>query len=396
MKASLVSLMKCLVPNHAQVRPCKDDNPGPHVLVSAPMGIGSMTMFTPFLQRLRDGWPHADITLACHTDWYSFEVVAGSGLVDHVQRLRCHGATWFTMLRRGIQLGRRGWDIAVVRFGTMFPEIAIALVAGRVPLRAGHVSSDLWRCPWDPLFNLGTPMPDSLHEVDRSLAIADTLGLPRTDEPSLVCSVSQEDWLIADKLLENAGISDADPTIAIHVGSGKWHPWKQWPPVHWRRLIALATSHGIKVIVLGGEDDVGLIGRALECRPSGVVDFSGMCSLRQSACVIARSSVFVSADTGPMHIAAAMRTPVVALFGPTDEMRTGPYRIAHLIVRSDACNRAPCYKDGATTTACNEQLPSCMSALRPERVYEAVQRLLGEKCAGSGHPSADNETTRES
>jgi heptosyltransferase-3 len=103
-----------------------------------------------------------------------------------------------------------------------------------------------------------------------------------------------------------------------------------------------------------------------------VVDLAGQLSLRELAALTARARLFVGVDSAPMHIAAAMGTPVVALFGPSGDLEWGPWGVAHRIVASDRHPCRPCGNDGCGGGKVSE----CLTTLSVERVQAAVNEML--------------------
>ncbi len=103
------------------------------------------------------------------------------------------------------------------------------------------------------------------------------------------------------------------------------------------------------------------------------INLAGETSLIELACLYRRSALVVTTDSGPMHIAAAVGTPVIALFGPTDPARTGPFGKGHRVIRAEVpCS--PCFRKKCKHC-------ECMARIRPEEVFQAVGALLGNKSA---------------
>lgn len=154
--------------------------------------------------------------------------------------------------------------------------------------------------------------------------------------------------------------------IALLPGT-RW-PTKKWPARHFAALARDLDELGAQSVVLGDRDD-RLDGSTIaSAAPHSAVDLTGRTSLVESAAVIAHCDLAVGNDSGSMHLAAALGTPVVALFGPTDPVRTGPYGAGHAVLEAPVpcvrCRRRRC------------RFP-CMEKLRPEIVLQAVRTRLG-------------------
>ena len=150
---------------------------------------------------------------------------------------------------------------------------------------------------------------------------------------------------------------------------------KQWPASHYAQLLQeLATTCPVTVVLLGDRRDLQVdgIARTLQSQGAEVLNLKGRTSLRELAAVIGHLDLLITNDSAPMHLAVALQTPVIALFGPTAATAlfpAGPYRVA---LQSPApCS--PCYPFGRFPGCAD---PSCMAALSVATVYQAVTELL--------------------
>jgi heptosyltransferase-3 len=138
------------------------------------------------------------------------------------------------------------------------------------------------------------------------------------------------------------------------------------------------VQRGLAVVVTGAPDagERALIAQMLRALSAGararVHDLTGTLSLPQLAALTARARLFVGVDSAPMHIAAAMGTPTVVLFGPSDEHEWGPWQVAHRVVAADGFLCRPCRNDGCGGSKHSD----CLDALTVERVTAAVDDLL--------------------
>jgi heptosyltransferase-1 len=157
--------------------------------------------------------------------------------------------------------------------------------------------------------------------------------------------------------------------ILVNVGASK--PANRWPPERFGELTrALAVAGAGPVVLTGGPDDRRAAERARAAAGSGVTDLVGATDLGQLVALSARARLFVGCDTGPMHVAAALGRPVVALFGPADPRRTGPWGEGHAVVRvPPPC--APCHR-----STCNQPRHACMEDIDVARVLAAARARL--------------------
>ncbi len=221
------------------------------------------------------------------------------------------------------------------------------------------------------------------HAVDKNYAVAEMLGFD--DAPlDLRIAVTDEDRRHAAALLEDAGIArgddDAAPRYAVLVPTTRWET-KCWPIERFGQLARLIQQrHGLTSVLVGGPADVDAGQRAVEASAGGLpreaappaVNLCGRTTLRQLAALIDSADIVVTADSTPMHMAAAHHRPLVAIFGPTNPQRTGPYGRNRDVISPDlACS--PCYVRKLSQCPHNH---ACMRDLSVDRVAEAVAQRL--------------------
>ncbi len=210
------------------------------------------------------------------------------------------------------------------------------------------------------------PGDPNAHRVEQYLEFARHLGwagagprhlLPRDEEA--------ERW--ASERVRELG----SRPVLVNVGATK--PANRWIPERFGELArALRAELGLPVVLTGGPADRATADRALAAAGSEVVDLVGRTSLRELVALTSRARLFIGCDTGPMHIAAALGIPVVALFGPADPRRTGPWGSGHGIVRvPPPCS--PCQR-----RAWNPARHACMEDITVALVLEAARSRLGD------------------
>jgi len=241
----------------------------------------------------------------------------------------------------------------------------LALLA-RVPVRIGFHDG------WPFFYTEVRRHPPQGHEVDRLLALA--------EEPSAAYAPSlhptADDKRVAGAVLSAAGIEDGAPFVAVAPGS-IWGS-KRWP--YYGELASRLT--GVTVVVVGGPDDVGLGTEIVEAvgRMGGrAVNTCGKLTLRQSAALIERARVLVTNDSAPLHVATAMGTPIVAVFGPTlPEFGFGPIRSGDVALGVAGLDCRPCSRHGPPRCPLGHH--RCMRDLAPDVVAAAIDQIgeIGE------------------
>jgi lipopolysaccharide heptosyltransferase I len=200
------------------------------------------------------------------------------------------------------------------------------------------------------------------HAVLQALDVIDHLGLQRVPEEFPAAFPSKPE-------------AGHRPRVAL-LPTSRW-PSKNWPVGHFidvgRRLRA---ARNVSLFVVGGKD-AAEAGRAIEAGVPGTVNLAGRTNLVEMGSLLNQMDVLVSNDSGPMHMAAAIGTPVVALFGPTDPSRTGPYGPGHRVLQAPLPCR-PCHK-----RVCRLAEQVCLASLQPQEVLAAVEDVLARSASRS-------------
>jgi ADP-heptose:LPS heptosyltransferase len=236
--------------------------------------------------------------------------------------------------------------------------LAIAL-GGAVT--AGHFDSI---CP-DGL-DVAVPWPDGLPEVERNLRLVAAFGCP-VDDTSLVFPLDDSDRDEAERLL--SGLPAGRPLIGVHPGAR--HPSRHWPPERFAAVAdALAMRLNGLVVVTGGPDELTQAEHVASLMSEPAIVLAGRTSLGGLAAIIERAAMFISNDTGPAHIATALETPSVVLFGPADLARWAPRGKRQRVLWRDVSCR-PC---GLTICPIDHR---CLRWIETDEVITAASEVLG-------------------
>jgi heptosyltransferase I len=211
------------------------------------------------------------------------------------------------------------------------------------------------------------PKRTDIHAVDSYLDFAAALDAPR--EPvAFTLVASDEDRRRVDELLTGPG------RWAAIIPGARWES-KLWPAERFAAVAtALQQAFGLTSVIIGAAGDAALAARIMSATPAPLLDLTGKTTLKQAAEVFRRCVVTIGNDTGPLYLSSAVGTPTVAVFGPTDARRLGPYGPGHAkVVAQVDCT--PC-----RNRQC--QHLRCMESITPEQVMMAVRRLLGSREAG--------------
>ena len=341
------------------------------VYIFAPNWLGDAVMALPAIADLRRHFSEAQFVVAARPSVGSlFDLVPD---IDRVATLRWRGrAPWTRAFRGDLETlraeGDPAGDIAVL----LPNSFAAAWVAKRaaIPERWGYATD--WRAS---LLTRSIRVPGgSVHQGRYYQQLTAALGVPSGPlEPRVNVPAAIRERV--RPLLEHAGWDGKQTLVAIAPGAA-YGTAKRWLPTYFAQLIAaLARDRGVQAVLVGGAGDaasVRLILRDHAAREARPIDVVSKTSLHELAGVIALSSVCVSNDSGAMHLAGAIGTPIVALFGPTRETETAPLVRAggrrDVLIHPVWCR--PCMLRECPIDH------RCMKGLSPQRVVDAVGRNL--------------------
>jgi ADP-heptose:LPS heptosyltransferase len=173
------------------------------------------------------------------------------------------------------------------------------------------------------------------------------------------------------------------PIVAVHASGGR--AIKQWPVARFAEVAARVAREEKAVLLLTGTTgDRGIVDEVRRALPPGieVLDLVGEVDLPVLAAMLSRCRLLITGDTGPMHLAAAVGTPIVAVFGPSMPWRYAPISAPHRIVRIDLpC--APCNRIRLPPVRCQGHTPDCLEGVTIDAVHHAARELLADVSAGN-------------
>ena len=188
------------------------------------------------------------------------------------------------------------------------------------------------------------------------------------EKSDLVCDffVSDLHLDLVKKLLIHSGVDLNRPSVTLHA-AGNWSP-KRWPKENFAKLAdALFEKFGVNIVFSGAKKEKKLVKEIIDMMKNKALDLSGMINLKELGALFLKSTIVISADSGPLHIAVALKRPVVALYGPTSPEVTGPlanYDV--VVVQKDVGCKIPCYK-----VDCPDN--RCMKEITPQEILQSIE-----------------------
>lgn len=337
-----------------------------NILIIEVNWLGDVLFSTPAIKALRKKYP--DSYIACLIVPRVREVLENNPNVNELIINDEEGIHkgFLGKARLVSELKKKKFDMAIL-FHRSFTRAALTYWAG-IPQRAGYST---WKRRF--LLTHAIPMPekDSLHRVEYYLNIVEPLGCD-TAEKYYELFTTEDDNRFIETLFFEQGIAMRDFVVCLNPG-GNWNP-KRWPKEHFAQLAdILMSEYQAKIIFSGSQNDVLLIKEITGLMQLQPIVAAGKISLNQSAGLFKKVDLVISADSGPLHIAASVGANVLALFGPTSPVITGPIGKGKIIVlQKDVECGVPCYD-----TRCVDN--RCMQDITVEEVISAVKEFLPVK-----------------
>ncbi len=207
-----------------------------------------------------------------------------------------------------------------------------------------------------------------VHAADRYLAAARRIGLADPGARDHLPVSAQARSAIRRRLAE-AGLGRAEPFVAV-CAYARW-PTKQWPPERFAAVLdRMRRQTGARAVLVGSPDAAGGARTIADRMTRPPIDLTGGTTLKELSAVLGEARVMLTNDSGPMHVAAAVGTPVVAIFGPTDPKRTGPSGPGHRVLAGRAAC-SPCFRRQCLYDRSNARM-LCLTNITPEAVFDQL------------------------
>ncbi|HEV8051858.1 MAG TPA: lipopolysaccharide heptosyltransferase II [Parachlamydiaceae bacterium] len=338
-----------------------------NILIRMPNWLGDLVMATPIIHDIRRKWPDANITAMCQANvgaLLSFDPNLNevwqfkkpSGWIH-----RSHHFEIIDTLKRG------EYDLGILLTNSF--SSAWWFWRGKVTNRIGFAANMR-----SFLLNKAVPYPEnkeSQHLVLTYKSLLEPIGIPLSNTPPKLY-ISHEEKQGALQILELNGYNpDENILIGINPGAA-YGTAKCWLPERFQAVTEkLLQDPKVIVAYFGDPSGAPLINDICKKFHSRVINFAGKTTIRELMALIESCDVMLTNDSGPMHIAAALNVPLVALFGSTSDVKTGPYGGGTVIHKRVECS--PCYK-----RVCPIDF-RCMKQIEVDEVYEEIRKQIPSK-----------------
>ncbi len=346
------------------------------VLATLLLPLGDTLLTTPALHALRARFPHAQITALTYRS--NVGLLEGNPDLDQLVQINPAGAglEWARAARVLYQLRREQFDLVV----NLSPLGYVLTMTTGAPAHVGFPMPRQWwlRSTRDEKFVSG-------HAIDRYLYAVNRVGalLPAEESarvPRLY--LTGKDRKVARSILRNAGVRPGDIVVTMHPGGEGFGGRKQWGL---ERFVTVARhlieQYQAKIVLVGGPTDIPLVKLIADQLPTPPVLAAGQTSLKQTAALIDASTLFIGNDSCPLHMAAAVGTPAIGIFGPSNIQHFHPvgrpgYRFvaAHRPLPCSPCFHFVGNQPPWQVNLCRSR--RCLEAIPAEDVIASANRLL--------------------
>lgn len=322
--------------------------------------LGDLLVAIPALRSLRAGFPEAEITFI-GLPWAAHFIARYHQYVDRFLPFPGYsGINEIPVIpertARFLQEQQAyHYDLAIAMHGRGETSNAFVLALG-----AQRVAAFYPETLRSPGVDIGAPYPEHLSEIERNLALVSLLGCPRTGT-HLEFPLTPTDLAGADTLLSPLG--NRRPLVGLHPGAS----WvgRRWPPTYFAQVADdLAAWYGAGIVLTGGPTEVQTVLAVEHAMHSEALSLAGSTDLGTLGAVLSRLDLFISNDTGPAHLAVALNTPSITIFGPAEY-----HRWAHL---DQSRHPVITHPDGARASVDEHY----MSAIAPRKVLATAHDLL--------------------
>ncbi|MCM8799574.1 MAG: lipopolysaccharide heptosyltransferase II [Candidatus Omnitrophica bacterium] len=328
--------------------------------------IGDVVLSTPVIKTLRENFPSSFIAMMVSPQ--TKELIEGNPYLDEVivyDKEKEH-KSWFSSMRFSFKLKKKRFDLAII----LHPTNRVHLVSffARIPKRVGY-NRKLGFLLTDKLTH--TKQFGEKHESEYNLDILRHLGIKKIFKELYVPIKKEAEDSVID-LFKKEGITEKDRILAIHPSATC--PSKIWPAERFAQVAdRLIKKYNFKVFIVAGAKDKEIAKNVLENMKYKAVDLSGALSLSELASLLKRCKLFISNDSGPVHISSALGTPVISIFGRNQlglsPLRWGPLgkydRVIHKEVGCIECLAHNCQRGFL-----------CLKAITVDDVLNIAEEIL--------------------
>ena len=332
------------------------------VLLVRPRRIGDVVMTTPAVTALRKGLPLAHVSYVIEAPYR--DLIEGNPYVDRVIVLPRPMSAWYFI--KIVQTIRKERFDAAIDFHGGPTASLLTLFSGagkKIGYRIKYKSF---------VYDVKLPRGRKeapIHSVENHINLVKALGVKVPVPPPLFLPEPTESEKTKIHDFYAANDLEKSKVVVLHIGAG--NEFREWGINNWTKFVSiLLKKPGVKIVLVGDSEETNIASQILEGQPASVFSLVGKLKLRELKELIARASLYVGPDSGPMHIAASTPTPIVAYFGPNLSAYNSPWQTRATIIEKNMDCR-PCDQ-----RHCISGDFRCMRTITAEEVFAACARFL--------------------
>ena len=346
------------------------------ILVISLRALGDMVLITPIFRLLKNACPFDELTVV--VDSIGHEVFLNNPRIDRIfviDRIKNRRLPFFRRIKKDFKdfsnLRSLHCEVAIDLFGGPRSSLMTLLSGASKRLGGSDVQNvKSWFYTHCALINR-----EGEHLVEQKLKIIQPL-VPKKEENlplELFLTDSEKEWGLT--YLKRSGMQLGEKIVGFFPGAGWEH--RQWPADKWAELgDRIGKDFGVRVVLIGGVRDQPAC-KKVSSLMSGHTDIFIQGSIRQTMSIINHLDLFISNDTGPMHIGVALGCPTIALFGPSNKIKYGPWGgNARIISKNLPCS--PCPQQVDTCWEVGREKQECMKLIDVQEVYQTTLEFLSK------------------
>lgn len=343
------------------------------ILIIKFWGIGNIILLLPTIKAIRDKFPEAQITFLTLSE--NEGIIENTIAIDNLIYLKLNNLPLFLLdsLRLILRLRLFKFDVVLdfeefARFSTILTYLSGA------QNRIGFITKRQYR---GDLYTNKVIFNEHQHITENFANLVKSLDIYRNGYDLLKIAFSNKDEKYVNLLLDGKVFGNSW-IVGMHIGTGPNAILRQWPKERFANLAdKLINDLNATAIFIGKETNEQLVKSAIDLMKSKPINLIGKTNIKQLACLIERCDLFISNDSGPAHLAEAMQTPSITLFGPESPDKYGPKNKQYKVIYK----RLPCSPclsvENTKTTRCRQA--KCLEAITTEEVFEEVVKFRNEK-----------------
>ncbi|GAB6099424.1 glycosyltransferase family 9 protein [Halanaerocella petrolearia] len=328
------------------------------ILIIDLLYLGDLLFATPFFRNLRKNFPQARIDLVANANFA--EIIEDN---PHLDQVYAYDKGWGLQESWNFaqQISSNNYDLGLNIHGNWRTALLLKLIDPDYSIGYGTKGRGIF------LDKALIPVEEG-HMVENYLALLPEIDLEVFDQAGQELGVNSQALERMKEFLAGAGITAEDRVIGLNTGAS-WAT-KRWPQENWVNLADKLQHQGAKVVFFGGPGDIDRVEEIIDKMEEEPIIAAGKTSLKELAALASLCDLFISGDTGPVHVAASVDTPTVAIFGPSDETKYHPYGDNNQLITNEIDCR-PCGEH-----ECPLEHHRCMADITAEEVFQVLSRLL--------------------